>query len=275
LLAIVLALGTSVAYGTSNLLGPVLNRRYPLAGILLLGQTAALVAAALLLVFSGEPVPHAGAIAMGVLAGAGNLVGLAAFLRASQFGSVSIVSSIGAMGTGLPVLVGLADGESLTLLQVAGISVAVAGAILAAQSSEHADIEPAGVVWALIAAAGFGTMLTALPKAAEDGQAWALLDARLAVVVFLLAGIFALRADHATPVRAWPALAAPGLLLFLGTIMYTEATARGQLSVSAVLASLATVVTATLAVLVFRERLSAVQWAGVLLATAGVVLLAI
>ena len=31
MLAIVLALGTSVAYGTSNLLGPLLNRRHPLA----------------------------------------------------------------------------------------------------------------------------------------------------------------------------------------------------------------------------------------------------
>jgi drug/metabolite transporter (DMT)-like permease len=275
LLAIVLALGTSVAYGTSNLLGPVLNRRYPLAAILLFGQSAALIAAAVLLVVSGEPAPHLGAIGMGVLAGAGNLLGLAAFLRASQLGSVSIVSSIGAMGTGLPVLIGLAGGDELTGLQIAGILVAVGGAILAAQSSEHADIEPAGVAWALVSAVGFGTLLAALPEAAADSQAWALLDARAAVVVFLVAGIAVLRAPFAAPVRAVPMLAAPGLLLFAGTIMYTEATARGQLSVSAVLASLATVVTATLAVVVFREKLSAVQWSGVVLATTGVVLLAL
>lgn len=275
MLAIVLALGTSVAYGTSNMLGPVLNRRYALGAILLAGQVAALAGAVILVAFSGEGPPDAGAIAMGCLAGAGNVLGLSAFLRAAQLGSVSIVASIGATGTGLPVLIGLTNGDTLTVLQVIGIVVAIGGGVLAAQSSEHATIEPAGVAWSLAAALGFGTMLTALPEAAKDGQAWALLDARISVVVLLVAGILVLRADWRVSPRAIPALSFPGILLFLGTIMYTEATARGQLSVSAVLASLATVVTATLAVVFYRERLSAIQWGGVLLATTGVVLLAL
>src|SRR5918993_1102657 len=44
-LAIVLALGTSLAYGTSNFLGPRLNRLHPLGAVLLVGQCAALIAA--------------------------------------------------------------------------------------------------------------------------------------------------------------------------------------------------------------------------------------
>ena len=275
MLAIVLALGTSVAYGTSNLLGPLLNRRHSLASVLLVGQVAALVAAFLLVVFADESPPPMEAVLVGAVAGAGNITGLAALLRAAQFGSVSIVSAIGALGTGLPVIVGLATGDALSVLQALGIACAIFGAALAAQRSAHAHLDPAGVVWSLVAALGFGVFLVALPEAAEDGTAWALLDARIAVVVFLVAGIFVLRAEVSSPGRDLPVMTVPGLLLLSGTLMYAEATSRGLLSVSAVLASLATVVTAALAFVVWHERLSRMQWAGIALATLGVVLLAL
>ena len=275
MLAIVLALGTSVAYGTSNLLGPLLNRRHSLASVLLVGQFAALVAAALLVVFSSESRPSAEAIVIAGVAGAGNITGLAALLKAAQFGSVSIVSAIGALGTAVPVLVGVVTGDALSALQVAGIVCAIFGAVLAAQRGTHAHLDRAGVVWSLIAAVGFGVFLVALPEAAESGTAWALLDARIAVCVFLVAGVLVLGAEVSPPGRDLPLMTVPGLLLLAGTLMYAEATARGLLSVSAVLASLATVVTAALAFVVWHERLSRVQWGGIVVATLGVMLLAL
>jgi drug/metabolite transporter (DMT)-like permease len=273
--AIVLALGTSVAYGTSNFLGPLFNRRHPLASVLLVGQVAALVGCLAIVLVAGDAPPDLHAVAVGVVAGAGNIVGLAAMLRAAQYGSVSIVSAIGALGTALPVVVGVTTGDALSVLQVLGIAFAVAGAIFAAQRGASAHLEPAGVAWSLVAALGFGVFLVALPEAAEDGLAWALFDARLAVVVFLGLGILVLRAPVESPGRDLPVMTVPGLLLLTGTLMYAEATSRGLLSVSAVLASMATVVTAALAFVVWRERLSAVQWTGIALATLGVVLLAV
>ena len=275
MLAIVLALGTSVAYGTSNLLGPLLNRRHTLASVLLVGQVAALVGCVVLVVLSGDGPPPAEAIFLGVVSGAGNIIGLAALLKAAQYGSVSIVSAIGALGTAVPVIFGIATGDALSPLQVAGIACAVGGAVLAAQRSEHAELDRAGVLWSLVAAGGFGLFLTALPSAADDGTWWALLDARIAVVVFLLLGILVLRAEVDAPGRDLPLMTVPGLLLLTGTLMYAEATSRGLLSVSAVLASLATVVTAALAWVVWRERLSTIQWAVIALATLGVALLAL
>ncbi len=90
-----------------------------------------------------------------------------------------------------------------------------------------------------------------------------------------VAGALALGAPMGSAPRALPKLAIPGLLLLAGTLMYAEATQRGLLSVVSVLASLATVVTVTLAFFVLGERLNALQRAGVALATAGVVLLAL
>lgn len=275
MLAIVLALGTSVAYGTSNLLGPLLNRRHPLASVLLVGQFAALFAAGVFVLFAGQPAPGGRAVFIAAIAGAGNIGGLACLLKAAQFGSVSIVAAIGALGTALPVVVGLVTGDALSAFQLAGIACAVLGAVLAAQRSDHAHLDPAGVGWSLAAAMFFGVFLVALPEAAESGTAWALLDARIAVCVFLVLGCLLLRAELGSPGRDLPLMTLPGLLLLAGTLMYAEATTRGLLSVSAVLASLATVVTAALAFVVWHERLSKVQWAGIAVATLGVVLLAL
>ncbi len=275
MLAIVLALGTSVAYGTANFLGPLLGRTHPLAAVLLVGQTAALVAAGVLVLVVGEAPPSTRGVLLGVLAGAGNAIGLAAFLRATQLGPVGVVAAIGALGTVVPVVVGIAGGESLSALQTGGIVLAVLGAALSAvRGADGEGATPAGVAWAVVGALGFGLLLSALPAAAEEGTAWALLDARLAVVASLVAGVLVLRAPVRTDPKAVPVLAVPGLMLLAGTLAYAEATARGALSVVSVLASLATVVTVGLGFAVLGERLTRIQRTGVGAAVAGTVLLA-
>ena len=76
------------------------------------------------------------------------------------------------------------------------------------------------------------------------------------------------------PAASVPALAVPGLLLLVGTVAYGEATTRGLVSVVAVLATLAPVVTVGLAVVLLGERLARRQQLGVATALLGVVLLA-
>lgn len=276
MLAIVLALGTSVAYGVSNFFGPLLGRSHPQAAVLLAGQLAALVGAAALVVAVADPLPPGDGIALGLLAGVGNIAGLAAFYRAASLGPVSIAAAIGATGTTLPVIYGLAGGESLQLNEAAGIVLAISGAVLAAQKGDLVVIPTDAVFWAVLSAFGFGGFLIALPEAVDSGgTAWALLDARLAVVVLLVAGALILRAPMTSAPSALPKLAIPGLLLLAGTLMYAEATQRGLLSVVSVLASLATVVTVTLSYFILGERLNAMQRTGVASATLGVVLLAL
>ena len=276
MLAIVLALGTSVAYGVSNFFGPLFGRSHPQAAVLFVGQTAALAGTVVLVVGVADPLPPLNGIALGLLAGVGNILGLATFYRAASLGPVSIAAAIGATGTTLPVIYGLAGGESLQLNEALGIALAIAGAVLASQKGDPVVIPANAAAWAVLSAFGFGGFLIALPEAVDrGGTAWALLDARLAVVVLLVAGALALRAPMTAPPRALGKLAIPGLLLLAGTLMYAEATQRGLLSVVSVLASLATVVTVTLSYFILGERLSRLQRTGVASATAGVILLAL
>src|SRR3954462_2967062 len=106
-MVVVLALGTSVFYGLANFLGPLFTRRFPLAGVLLVGQVAATVVALVAVAAAGEPAPDGRAIGLAALAGVGNAIGLAGFLRATELGPVSIVAPIGNTGTIVPVVYGL------------------------------------------------------------------------------------------------------------------------------------------------------------------------
>ena len=237
-MAIALALGTSACYGVANFLGPLFTRRFPLGGVLLVGQMAALVVAAVAVGAAGEAAPGGAAIALAAVAGVGNAVGLAAFLRATELGPVSIAAPIGNTGTILPVVYGIATGEPLRALEGVGIALAIGGAVLAARVPERPGHPPPRdlrgcVAFAVTGAIGFGVLLVALPR-----------------------------------------LAVPGLLLIAGTLLYVLATEHGAVSIASVCASLNPVVTVMLSLALLGERVSRTQAVGIAAALAGVALIA-
>jgi drug/metabolite transporter (DMT)-like permease len=280
-LAISLALGCSACYGVSNFLGPQLARRHTLAAVMMFSQVAALVASALYLAADGGPSLPSTDVWLALLAGAGNAGGLIGFYIAAELGPLSVAAPIGAVGAVVPVVWGLTTGDSLKLPQAAGLVLAMGGAALAARRPRDlAGDGPrypnpgASAMWAAASAVAFGVFLTALPKASAHGQAWALFDARVGVVILVV--LWAGRELRAIEISAKSALlTVPGLLLFAGTVLYTTAAARGQLSLVSVLGSLFPVVTVGLGVALLRERLSRLQLVGVAAALGGIVLIAV
>lgn len=271
---VLLALGSSACYGVSNFVGPLIARRSTVFVVLFVSHVAALVgAAAYLVAVGGAPLP-ADAFGFAMLAGLGNGLGLIGFYKAAELGPMSVVAPIGATGATVPIVAGLAGGDSLTTAQAAGMLLALGGCVLAARSSgPPTDFYPdprRSALWSAASALAFGMFLTALPAASEDGRAWALFDARVAVVVIV--GIWAGR--RLGRVRADAAMALPGLLLFAGTVLYVVAASRGQLSLVSVLGALFPVWTVGLSVVVLAERPSRVQLAGVAAALVGVALIA-
>lgn len=280
-LALALALGSSACYGLSNFIGPQLARRHTIVTILLVSQLAALIGCALYLAGDRGPALPAGSMLLAVLAGLGNGAGLIGFYKAAELGPLSIVAPIGATGAIVPVAYGLATGDTLKATQVAGVVLAMAGAALAARAepvgAQRASRYPdprASVIWALGSAVAFGVFLTALPKASEDGRAWALFDARLALLA-LMALWAGRRIGSLRVSRDLPLMAIPGVLLVCGTVLYTVAADHGQLSLVSVVGSLFPVVTVGLGVALLGERLSRAQAIGVSAAMAGVVLIAL
>jgi drug/metabolite transporter (DMT)-like permease len=153
---------------------------------------------------------------------------------------------------------------------------AVVGVALAAARPAPTEDAPrvASVGIALLAAAAFGSFLTFFAAASDHGAPAAVLTSRVALLLCTVPVVAALRLPWRVPRRDIAPVALPGLLLVVGTIAYGVATTKGLVSVVSVLATLSTVVTVGLAVLVLGERLVARQQLGVGIALAGVVLLA-
>jgi drug/metabolite transporter (DMT)-like permease len=281
MLAMTLALGSSACYGVSNFLGPQLVRRHTLVSVLMLSQLAALIACALYLAAGGGRALPAPDMWLALLAGLGNAAGLIGFYKAAELGPLSVAAPIGALGAVIPVVWGLASGDSLRASRLAGIALAMGGAALAArrpagggESLARYPNPRAGAIWAAGSAVAFGVFLTALPKASEHGRAWALFDARLVLVLVLSVwagrGVKAIRLGRSSAL-----LTIPGLLLVTGTLMYTTAADHGELSLVSVLGSLFPIFTVGLGVALLGERLSRTQTAGVATALAGLVLIAL
>lgn len=228
---------------------------------------------------SGRSLPS-GDVWLAFLAGTGNAGGLIGFYKAAELGPLSIVAPIGALGAIVPVVWGIASGNSLHATQALGLVLAMSGAVMVARRPPSAELTQSypdprrSAIWAAGSAVAFGVFLTALPLASAHGQVWALFDARLGLVVLLV--LWAGRELKDLRVsRGSGLLAVPGLLLIAGTLLYTTAAAHGQLSLVSVLGSLFPVFTVGLGVMVLRERLSPMQAAGVVTALGGIVLIAL
>lgn len=279
-MAVALALLTSVAYGLSNYVGPRLARDAPLYLLLIVGQSCSLVLAAVVVAGQGVPLPAGEDLRFALLAGLGNAGGLVFLYRAAEVGPLSVIMPIGALGAAVPVVVGLAGGDGLTVMKAAGMAMALGGVVLVARQpvGGQAAVPAAAphrraVILAALSALCFGTFLAAMGPASKDSAGWAVLVSRASLLVLLVAFAMRLGALRGVTVRRLPLLTVPGLLLFTGTLAYAAATREGDLSVVSVLGSLFPVVTVALAVGLDRERLSATQALGVAGTIAGVVLL--
>ena len=98
MLAIVLALGSSLCYGVSNFIGPQLVSRHTLVSVLLLSQLAALAACMLYLLVAGGRTLPASDVWVALLAGFGNASGLIGFCSGQPSSDRSRWCAIGATG---------------------------------------------------------------------------------------------------------------------------------------------------------------------------------
>ena len=278
MLAVALALAAAACWGVADFTAGLKTRRLPVPLVLLVVQGVGCLWVLAVVVATGEPAPDATSAAASVLAGVAGAAALGALYRALAIGTMGVVAPISATGVALPVVVGVATGDRLSLVVSVGLALAVAGVLLASRE-QHDDAERASagrlsILLALAAATGFGTYFVLADQAADASVLWLLLLARLVVVpvlaVLVLAGGRArapLRRDDAA------GLAVAGTLDVGATALFALATTRGALSIVAVVGALYPVATVLLARVLLNERLQPAQVAGVAAAFAGVALI--
>jgi drug/metabolite transporter (DMT)-like permease len=279
----VLALLSSLLWGSADFFGGILSRRLPAVLVVACSQAAGLVAVAIVAVAAGKLDTPTGYLPWAVAAGLTGVIGLVAFYAALASGTMGVVSPIAALGVVVPVLVGFAQGERPGSLQVVGIVVAIAGVVLASgpELSGKAGVRP--LVLAVVAAFGFGGALLSIAKGSHgDRTIMTLLTMRVTSVTVLGVAltVLAMRARRAgtargprLPARDLPLLAVVGVADAAANLTFGWATTQGLVSVAAVLGSLYPVVTVLLAWVLLHERMGRIQTVGVAGALAGVVLI--
>jgi drug/metabolite transporter (DMT)-like permease len=278
--AAILALLSSMLWGSADFLGGTISRRHKAALVVGLSQAAGLVTIAIVAVSTGALGDDTGYLPWAMLSGLAGVVGLVSFYAALASGTMGVVSPIAALGVVVPVLFGLAQGERPATLQLVGIVVAVAGVVLASgpELSGKAGARP--VLLAAVAAVGFGVALLAIAEGSQHSTVMTLTTMRLTSVTLLaVALVVALarggrRSDYVITGRDLALVALVGVADLSANLTFGLASRRADVSVVSVLGSLYPVVTVLLARLLQSERLGRVQTVGVAGALAGVVLIA-
>jgi len=276
MLGIALGLGSSVAWGISDFLGGLQTRRMSALSVLLISQPVGLVLALGVALVVGGDSMDLGDAAIAAGAGATAVLALGAFYRAMALGSISVVATIGALGVLVPFFAGIARGESPGALPIAGAGAALTGVLLVAREPdpEWRSASAAAVGLAALSALGFGLFFLGLDLAAPPNPAWTIVLARVGgVTVLVVAALFA-RPSLQPSRSALPFLMVIGFFDVLANSLFAVATNHGLLSLVAVAGSLYSAVTVLLARFVLGERLALGQRAGVVVALAGVALIA-
>jgi drug/metabolite transporter (DMT)-like permease len=276
-IAVLLALGAAVAWGTADYLGGLKSRVAATIVVVAVGQFTGLVLVAIVVVADGDGPPEARYVAYAVLAGCAGAVGIAALYRGLAVGAMSVIAPITATGAIIPVVAGIATGERPTTLQGLGLALALGGVVLAARQEPSGELPgriAAGVGLALLAAVGIGCFLLALDAASEGGVPWALLIQRSVCVALVLAVAAFVRPHFRVGWRNAAPMIAIGALDMTANALFALASTRGLVSVVSVLASLYPVTTVLLARALLGERIAGLQQAGVVIALVGVGLIA-
>jgi drug/metabolite transporter (DMT)-like permease len=256
----------------------------------------------LLLANPAIPAPTAGMWMLVVGIGLFNLAGTLLLYRSFAIGTLALVSPIASAFAVVSALLALLAGERPALLALLGALVLVGGVVIVsrAQHGEATNDEgrktedgsnsrlrpsslvlrrplPPGVPEAIGVALCFGISFWALDFVTPAlGILWPVLVLRIveaiAVVLFLLRW----RTPPARLTRGMAALVLAGAALdTLAFVAFNLGIGSAYTSIVTALASLFSAVTVLLAWAILRERLAPVQWAGVAVILAGVLLVSL
>ena len=282
-MAALLALLSSLSWGTADFLGGLASRRVGSIRVLAVSYPAGavLITFVALVLIPGELSVQS--LGVGIAAGATGAIGMGLLYAALTRGQMGIVSPITAVLSGaVPVAVGLVLGEALSVIAVVGIAVAaVAVVMVSRESGPHRQTPTAAIVIAVASGLAIGLYLSVLGTAPDDSGIWVATIGRwvssFLVIAALLVALQRRRSATSGPSVAYPwglALAAGGLDA-LANAVFQLAAQRGSLAIVAVIGSLYPAATVVLARYFLHERLARTQVLGVLLALAAAGMLAV
>ncbi|MER6024439.1 EamA family transporter [Streptomyces sp. NPDC001851] len=277
MIALLLALGSSLAYGCADFLGGLGARKAHVLRTVMVAAPASLAVELLLWPALGASFGSA-TLGWGAASGVASAAAFALLYRTLAIGPMNVLSPVTALvSAALPVGVGLLQGERLTAAGLVGLPLALVAVVLVSAGHGGGSARPSrtALLLALGAGAAIALQLVFLHQAPSGSGVAPLITGRAvsSAVVLAAAGLIRHRLGSERP--AYAMSAATGVLDSLANLLFLLAARSGDLTVVAVVTALYPAGTVLLARGVLAERIHRGQLVGLGTAAVAVTLLAL
>ncbi|MFT2018802.1 EamA family transporter [Streptomyces sp. 796.1] len=277
MLALLLALGSSLAYGCADFLGGVGARKAHVLRTVMIAAPASLTVELLLWPVLGACFAPA-TLAWGAASGVASAAAFALLYRTLAIGPMNVLSPVTALVSAmLPVGVGLAQGERLGPAGLFGLPLALVAVVLISAGHGVKSARPSrtALLLAFGAGAAIALQLVFLHQAPSDSGVGPLIVGRAvsSAVTLAAAGVMFRRLGAEKP--AYGISAAAGALDSVANLLFLLAARSGDLAAVAVITALYPAGTVLLARSVLAERIHRGQLVGLGTAAVAVGLLAL
>lgn len=273
-MASLLALFSSLLWGTSDFYGGKLSKKHPALAVTAVSQAIGLVIGVTIVLVSTSwikpDLSWEGYFLPGVMAGSLGFIGLVAFYSGLATGRMGVVAPISAMSVLIPITIAFINGEQPTSLQILGMSIALLGAVCASGPEIKGGLAVRPIILAVIAACGFGGAVTFIAKGSETSALMTMTTMRFTTFIVALFLFARFRSVGGLSKKDLPILILIGGADFAGNLLLGVATTKGLVSVAVVLGALYPIITALLAYKFLNEILHKIQYLGIAFAITGV-----
>ena len=189
-MASLLALFSSLLWGTSDFYGGKLSKKHPALAVTGASQAIGLVIGVIIVLVSTSwikpDLSWDGYFLSGVMAGSLGFIGLVAFYSGLATGRMGVVAPISAMSVLIPITIAFINGEQPTSLQILGMSIALLGAVCASGPEIKGGLAVRPIILAVIAACGFGGAVTFIAKGSTTSAIMTMTTMRLTTFIVAL-----------------------------------------------------------------------------------------
>lgn len=277
-MSLLLGLVVAASFGSGDFLGGLASTRARTVAVLVTVQVCALIGAVAVAVIAGGD-PHRGDLALGALGGVLNVTALGCLYQGLAIGRAGVVAPMAAVvGAVIPVVWGLASGENPANAALVGVVLAVVAAgLISVERGEHPTVDSGGrsaLVLALAAGIGFGFSFVCYGNTRDASEFWPVFSGRVAAVLAVVTVALVLRISPVLPDAARAQAVVAGFLDVGATALLLVAVRNGLFATVAPVAALAPAFTVGHAWWYLQERPTRVQLMGLVVALAGLVLIA-
>ena len=273
-MASLLALFSSILWGSADYLAGNLSKRFKAIAVTGASQAIGLITGVVLVLVTGSYIaPNLswnGYFVPAIGAGIAGFLGLVSFYSGLSTGRMGVVSPISTLSAVIPLTFAFISGERPTIIQIAGMGIALLGAFCASGPDIVNGLPIKPLLFGLGAALGFGIALTFMAQGSKTSSLMTMTSMRVISVSICILIALRYRTIDGFGKSDIKILVVIGVTDFVANLLLGVATTKGLVSVAMVLGGLFPIVTSLLAFKFLHERLHKAQYLGIILAVAGV-----